>query len=406
MNLAFTIAIRYLFGKKSTNAINLITGISVLGIAIGTAALILILSVFNGFEGLMMSNLDRFNPQLKVSPLKGKFFDSQEDWIQQLDNQEGVEEYSLVIEEVALLEYGEKQQVGIIKGVDSRYTTVNDIEQAVKIGKVNFSDSDFGTYSIIGSGVSTSLNVSTQNKFTPLKIYVPNRRKKGALDKEFKSRPLLVSGVFSIQNERDNQYVLSSYDMVSQLLDLPSQVSAIEIKVHADADVDDVQQDLQKLVGETYQVQNRYQQDESFLRIMNIEKWSSYLIFAFTLILIIFNVVGSLWMIVLDKKKDLAVLQSFGAGKPLIRKIFYTEGALISLIGFGIGLFVAGIFYILQKQIGIITVPSGFAINSYPIEMKWTDVAIIFFTVMALGLLASIPATSRAARVSPYVRVE
>jgi lipoprotein-releasing system permease protein len=283
---------------------------------------------------------------------------------------------------------------------------VTTIQQAIQEGEVNFNDTDFGTYCIIGQGIHTSLNISLRNQFTPMKIYVPNRRKRGAIDKDFKARPLLVNGVFSIQNERDNQYVISSYLMVSALLDLRDQVSAIEIKVNDKMTTEEIVSQLSALAGVTYKVQNRYDQDESFLKIMNIEKWSSYLIFAFTLILIIFNVVGSLWMIVLDKKKDLSVLQSFGADKTLIKRIFYLEGGLISIIGFIIGLFLAITFYLLQKNVGLITVPDGFAISNYPIEMKSLDVLIVMATVLILGILASIPAAGRAGRVSPYVRVE
>lgn len=406
MPLALVIAWRYLVGKKSTNAINLITGISVLGIAIGTAALILILSVFNGFEGLMKGYLDKFNPDIKIVPIEGKFFDTSEEWIKQIAEVNGVKAYSFVIEEVALLEYGDKQQVGIIKGVDDKYIEVTSIAQAVQEGEVNFTDSDFGTYCIIGQGIYSSLNISLRNQFTPMKIYVPNRRKRGVLDKEFTSRPLLVNGVFSIQNERDNQYVISSYPMVSALLDLRDKISAIEIKINDKMTSEDIVLQLQSIVGDTYTVQNRYDQDESFLRIMNIEKWSSYLIFAFTLILITFNVIGSLWMIVLDKKKDLSVLQSFGADKTLIRRIFYIEGGLISIIGFLTGFFLAVTFYLLQKNVGLITVPDGFAISNYPIGMQSMDVFIVMFTVLVLGSLASIPAAARAGRVSPYVRVE
>lgn len=406
MSLALTIAWRYLVGKKSTNAINLITGISVVGIAIGTAALILILSVFNGFEGLMKGYLDKFNPDIKIVPKEGKFFPRSEIWMKQLNAVDGISSYSQVIEEVALLEYGDKQQVGIIKGVDEKYIAVTSIERAVREGEVKFQDTEFGSYCVIGQGIYASLNVSLRNTFTPLKIYVPNRNKRGVLDKDFKSRPLLVSGVFSIQNERDNQYVISSYDMVSALLDLRDQLSAVEIKLTDNYKSDDAQTALQSLVGDNYEVQNRYDQDESFLRIMNIEKWSSYLIFAFTLILIVFNVIGSLWMIVLDKKKDLSVLQSFGADKSLIKRIFYLEGMLIAIIGFGIGLFLALTFYLLQKNVGLITVPEGFAISNYPIEMKLSDVFIVMMTVLILGFIASIPAGGRAGRVSPYVRVE
>lgn len=406
MNLAFSIATRYLFGKKSTNAINLITGISVVGIAIGTAALILILSVFNGFEGLMKGYLDSFNPDLKIVATEGKFFDTSDVLSMDLKSIAGIEQMSVVIEEVALLEYNDRQQVGIIKGVDEEYLQTTSLENAIKEGSAIINDAELGEMCIVGMGIYNNLNISLLSKFRSLKIYVPNRKRKGPLDKDFKSRPLLVSGVFAIQNERDNKYAISSYDMVSRLLDLSGQASAIEIKLTAEANEKKVAQIIQKKLGSGFEIQNRYQQDESFLRIMNIEKWSSYLIFGFTLLLIIFNVIGSLWMIVLDKRKDLSVMQSFGAPKSLIKRIFYFEGSLISLLGFSIGFLFAIIFYILQKEIGIITVPDGFAIQSYPIDMRWTDVLIVWITVMLLGILASIPAAIRASRVSAYVRVE
>lgn len=405
MPISLSIALRYLFGKKSTNAINIITAVSVIGIAIGTAALILILSVFNGFEGLMKGYLDTFNPDLKIELTEGKFFYKDEPWIKEMAQIEGISKLSMTIEEVALLEYGDKQQVGIIKGVDEYFIETVPLKEAMRSGDIQFEDTEFGTYCIIGNGVSNLLNVNLQNRFTPLTIHVPNRKKK-IIDKDFKSRPLLVSGVFSIRNERDNQYVLSSYEMVSGLLDLYDKISAVEIKLHPDADQDDVIQRIEELLNDKYEVSNRYQQDESFLKAMSIEKWSSYLIFGFTLILIIFNVIGSLWMIVIDKKKDLSVLQSFGADKALIKRIFYWEGGLISFLGFGIGFVIAIIFYILQKNVGLITVPDGFAATSYPIELLWTDVFIIFLTVIILGFCASIPTSIRAARVSSYVRTE
>ncbi len=405
MPISLTIAIRYLFGKKSTNAINIITAVSVVGIAIGTAALILILSVFNGFEGLMRGYLDTFNPDFKIVPIEGKFFYKDEAWIKELEDIDGIEVVTSTIEEVALLEYGDKQQVGIIKGVDSSFINTVPIEDAMKSGSINFKSSEFGTYCIVGNGVSNILNINLQNRFTPLTIHVPNRRKK-IIDKDFKSRPLLVSGVFSIRNERDNQYVLSSYEMVSGLLDLYDKVSSVEIKSKSGADLSRIKRDISSIVPDTYEVKDRYQQDESFLKAMTIEKWSSYLIFGFTLILIIFNVIGSLWMIVIDKKKDLSVLQSFGASKVIIKRIFYWEGALVSLLGFLIGFIAALIFYVLQKNIGLITVPDGFSTTSYPIELLWTDVLIIFVTVIVLGICASIPTSIRAAKVSSYVRTE
>lgn len=405
MPLALSIALRYLFGKKSTNAINIITGISVVGIAIGTAALIIIMSVLNGFEGLMKSYLDTFNPDIKIVPAQGKFFYDDEPWLLQLADIPGITDYSKSIEEVVLLEYGDKQHVGIIKGVDEKYNSVNNLDKSIVEGNLDFSKSQYGNHAVIGRGVSNILNVSLDNLFTPLMAHVPKRNKK-ILDKEFKSRPLLARGVFSIKNERDNQYIIASYELVSGLLDLYNQISAVEVKLEEDIDQSEVMSNIEELVGTDFEVLDRYQQDKSFLRIMQVEKWSSYLILGFVLLLITFNVIGCLWMIVLDKKKDISVMQSFGGTKAFIKRIFYAEGLLISGLGFVTGFICASIFYLLQKKLDIISVPDGFATMSYPIEMRFTDVLVVLTTVLILGYLASIPAALRASRVSAQVRYE
>lgn len=406
MNFPLLVARRYLFGRKSTNAINIITGISVLGIAIGTAALILILSVFNGFEGMMRDYLDRFNPDLKIESTQGKYFAISDQLNHQIKTISGVESASQVIEEVALLEYDNKQQVGIIKGVDQEYKRATDIVEAIDAGEAIFEPSSQEHFATIGRGIYTNLNISLRNQLMSLKVFLPNRKKKGALDKDFRSRPLSVTGVFRINNERDNQYVITDYEVVADLLALAGQASAIELRVSPEADAEDVKEELQKSLGSDYRVLNRYQQDESFLKIMNIEKWMSYVIFSFTLLLIIFNVIGCLWMIVLDKTRDISVLQSMGTPKSMIKKIFLYEGGLISLVGFGIGLALALIFYGLQKTVGIINVPDGYTISAYPMELEAVDVLLVFVTVMVLGLLASLPASWRAARVTTFVRVE
>ena len=405
MPLSLSIAYRYLFGKKSTNAINVITGISVLGIAIGTAALIIIMSVLNGFEQVTRSYLDTFNPDIKIIPAEGKFFYNDEDWIAELGEVEGVEGFTKTLEEVVLLEYGDKQHVGIIKGVDEYHNDVINLQPAIVGGELDFSPSEYGSHAVIGQGVSNKLNVSLDNPFTPIMAHVPKRNKK-IFDKDFKSRPLLGRGVFSIKNERDNQYVITSYEVVSSLLDLYDQISAIELKMTDDASESSVLKAIRKLTGDKFEVLNRYEQDKSNLRIMKVEKWTSYLILGFVLILITFNVIGCLWMIVLEKKKDISVLQSFGGQKSFVKRIFYFEGLLISGFGFLIGFVGAVLFYFLQKQFDLIGVPEGFAITSYPIEMRFYDVVIVLLTVLVLGYLASIPAAARASRVSAQVRYE
>ena len=407
MNVSLQIARRYLFGKKKTNAINLITAISVLGIRIGTAALILILSVFNGFELLTKKNLDAFNPDFKITAKLGKFFQQDESRLQQLEKLPGIVSFSKTIEEVAHFEYNSRQQIGLVKGVDNYYLETTDLNLAINEGKALFTSDDGAAMAIVGNGVYNTLNIALSSKLESLRISVPNRRKRGALDRDFKSRSLLVSGVFMIRNERDNQYVIIDYDLAQSLLDLRGQVSAIEIKANENVGASEMRKSIASIYPEEdFEIMDRLQQDASILKVMNIEKWSSYLIFSFTLILIVFNVIGCLWMIVLDKKKDIAVLQSFGASKDMVRNIFLLEGLMISGLGFLIGLVVAGVFYVLQKTVGIITVPDGFTITNYPMEMELLDVIIILITVIVLGIVASVPAAFRARSVSAYVRME
>ena len=406
MNFPLKVAFRYLYGKKSTNAINIITAISVLGIAIGTAALILILSVFNGFEGLMKSYLDSFNPDFKITSTEGKYFSLDDTLKSQLESVIEIESYSYVLEELALFEYNNKQQIGTIKGVDENYLQSTDLESAITDGDARFYDQKIGDLAILGRGVSDNLNLGINNVVHSLKIYVPNRKKKFPGDKDFRSRPFVSSGVFEIRNERDNQYVITNYEAVASMLALSGEISAIEIRKKPEVTDSQIKQALRNAGINNYKIADRFQQDESFLKITNIEKWTSYLIFSFVMVLIIFNLVGCLWMIVLDKRKDISILQSFGATKSMVSRIFLYEGVLICVIGFGGGLIAAIIFYYLQIHFGIIGVPEGYSITSYPMEMRSTDVIIIGVTVSILGLLASIPAAMRAVRVSAYVRSE
>lgn len=406
MSFSLTVAIRYLYGKKNTNAINIITGISVFGIAIGTAALILILSVFNGFEGLMKSYLDTFNPDYKITSTEGKYFALTDSLRSHLDGIQGIEQYSIVLEELAFFEYNDRQRIGVIKGVDEHYLATTDLSKAIIDGKALFYDPQLGDMVVVGKGISDELNIGINNTLMSLKIHVPNRKKRFVGDKDFRTRPFLGAGVFQIRNERDEQYVLTNYQAVADMLALNGMVSAIEVRKSPETSDAALRLQLLRIGQEKYTVADRFEQDASFLKITNIEKWTSYLIFSFVMILIIFNLVGCLWMIVLDKRKDISILQSFGASKDMIKRIFLYEGMLISLLGFGLGLLVAIIFYMLQIHVGLIGVPEGYSISSYPMEMRSSDVLIIGVTVLIMGLLASWPAAMRAIRVSAYVRAE
>ena len=405
MRFAWYIARRYLFGKKSTNAINLITGISVLGIAIGTAALLLILSVFNGFEGLMKGYLDTFNPDFKIVAKKGKYFHLDSLKVEEIKDLDGIYSISKVIEEVSLMEYDERQLVGVIKGVDDQYGTTTRIDSAIIEGEYRDTHNGDLPYAIIGRGVYDNLNVSINDKYNTLKVFLPNRSRRGMLEKDFKSRSVDVTGVFAINNERDHQYIISDYTLVSDLLEQDGEVSAIEVRSDRGT-FPSLKENLQELAGSKFQVLDRIEQDQTQLKIMNIEKWYAYLIFSFVMLLIIFNLIGSLWMIVLEKRKDISVLQSMGANKKMVRNIFIMEGAMISLLGFSIGLAFSLLFYAAQSKYGIIGVPEGFSISSYPMILRFNDVVVILVTVLVLGLVASLPAVIRASKISAYVRVE
>ncbi len=408
MHLNIDIAKRYLFGKKSTNAINYITWISVIGIAIGTAALVLILSVFNGFQSFISGMYNSFNPDMKVIPYEGKYFALEEGQLAQIRQIDGVLAVTQTIEEVALFDYKDSQKPGIIKGVDSDYQYVTGIDSTITRGKFIVSD-DKVNYGVVGRVLSVNLSLNPSDNLTPISIYMP-MRKKGSLmskmGKEFKSMDLYPSGVFTVGGDTDAQYILATRSFVNKLLDQDDKISALELKLDSEADDQDVKNKITKIIGEGYVLKNRYEQDAAFLRIMNIEKWISFLIVTMVLLIIAFNMVGSLWMMVLEKKKDIAILRSMGYDTAKIRGIFMWEGMLISGIGVVIGIVIALTLYVLQKKYGLVGIPDGFMIDAYPIDIKWADFIIIIVTVLSIGALASLLPAVRAGRISASVRQE
>lgn len=403
MKLTFEIARRYLLGKKSNNAINLITWISILGITIGTAALILILSVFNGFESLLSSLFDSFNPDMKIVLDEGKSFEVDDTTIKKIEAIEGVKIVSKTIEEVALFEYKDAQEVGIIKGVDDNYNLATDIDSTVKKGKYILREGDIN-YAVIGAGMRNKLSINTSDKLTPISIHMPLRKKKGPLSKDFKTLEVYPSGVFSVQSEADLQYILSSYKFVNRLLSYDDRTSALELRLEEDYDEKQIRSNVTSILGDGYIVKNSYQQNEAYLKIMNIEKWVSYLIASLTMFMIAFNMVGCLWMIVLDKRKDISILKSMGMTSKKIKEIFMTEGMLIGSVGVVIGTILALIMYFLQKQFGLVSIPDGFMVRSYPIELKLTDFIIVIFTVLFISYIASILPARKAAKIESQLR--
>ena len=407
MNLPLKIARRYLFAKKSTNAINVITGISVFGLALGAAALVLVLAVFNGFEKLITGMMSNFNPDVKITVTKGKTFVSDTLKINQLRQLNGVEFLSETLEEIAFFEYDKSQAFGTLKGVDQNFHKINHIDTTVREGEYLLID-DKADYAVLGGGMRNQLGVYESSFATPLKVYMPKREETGILGKPFETRFLYPKGSFVIQTEFDNQYVLTNIDFMRELLNAPDEVSAFEIKLKKGIDVKQTLADIRLIMGDDFTVKDRYQQDEAFMKVMNIEKWMSYAILGLTILLVAFNMVGALWMIVLEKQKDITILKSMGATEKMIRNIFLNEGLLICLTGLALGFVLAmGLyFYHVYTEGGLVPLPPGFATDRYPVALKLTDFIVVSITVISIGMVASLPAAARAMRVASVTHEE
>jgi len=406
MKFSFRIARRYLFAKRSTNAINIITGISVLGVSIGTAALILVLSVFNGFEDLLAGLFGYFNPEVKIMPAKGKTFAVDSLQLTRLKAIPGVLYVSETLEEIAFFEYEGSQDFGVLKGVDSLFHKINGIDSTVQEGQYLLETAE-RNYAVVGAGLRNKLSINVLNPLATMTVYMPSIQQGGVLDKPFKSRLMYPAGTFAIQQDFDNQYILSNLSFVQDLLDVPpGTVSSLEIKCRPDVNINRVKTQVSTLLGSDFTIKNRYEQNEAFFKVMQLEKWMGYAITTLMLILMAFNTIGALWMIVLDKQKDISILKSMGADDRTIHQIFLLEGLLLTILGLLIGMGLAIVLYLLQKYLGIIRIPEGFLVETYPIAMRITDFLPVALTVLGIGLLASLAPARRAVQVPAFLREE
>lgn len=415
MNLPFKFARRYIFSKKSTNAINIISGISVFGICIGSMALIVIMSVFNGFEGLLGNLIGNFKPDIKITAVEGKVFVPDSSHLIQITALEGVEAVSKTLEEIALLEYDGVQNIGNIKGVDDYYVKVTSLDTCIRSGKYNIYDSlNKVHYAVIGQTLEYTLDIDIGNAFNrPLTVFMPKRTGKtlstSPTKKPFKKRQVYPAAIYAIQQSEYDNYVITNLDFVQELTAYKNgEISALEIRLNPDAHPETTRQAIVAIMGETYKIQNRYQQDEALYEITRLEKYVAYLIFAFTLILVAFNMVGALWMLVLEKKKDIATLKSMGATNQLIRQIFLAEGFLLSAIGLVMGCIIAAILCYLQQEYGLVQLSGSgdFIIDAYPVEMRIGDFVMVIFTVMAIGTAAAWIPAQRASKINKILRKE
>jgi lipoprotein-releasing system permease protein len=407
MNLPLKIARRYLFAKKSTNAINIITGISVFGLTIGTAALIIVLSVFNGFEDLILGLVSNFNPEVKVTAKAGKVFEADSTKIAQIENLLGVDKVAQTLEEVAFFEYKGAKDVGILKGVSDNFNEVTGIDTMIREGEFRLKDED-RNLAVLGVGMRNKLSTAVEDYLTPVTIYMAKKDAKSSrgINKAFRTKYAYPAGTFSVQAEFDQQYIFSSLELARSLMNYDKELSSLEISLKPNESVGQVISQIQTILGEEFLVEDRYQQDAEFLKLMNIEKWLGFAIVGLTLILVAFNLIGSLWMIVIEKKKDIAILKSMGATDNTVRNIFLNEGFLLSLLGLIIGTVLALTLYVLQKAYGIVPLDAGLVVQSYPISLRWTDLIAVAVLVIFVGMLATVPVAWKAKSIPAMIQEE
>jgi lipoprotein-releasing system permease protein len=391
MKLSYYIAKRYLFAKKSRNAINVISAVSVAGVAVGTMALIIILSVFNGLEKMVTGIFNTFDPDIKITASEGKTFIADSSKLKMLSKLEGVAVYSLTIEENALLKYGDRQYIATIKGVDKNYAGVTGIDSAMWEGEFVLEAENGRPYAVPGMGVAEYLGMRI-NFITPLNIILPRKTESLNLNPEnaLKSRFIFPSGIFQVEKEYDSRYVYVPLDFARELTDIEEGVTTLEIRFDEKADASAVQKNIRKIFDKGFEVQNRYEQQEIFYKVMKSERMAIFLILTLILIIASFNIIGSLTMLIIEKERDVEILKSLGADNTLIRKIFIFEGWLISIIGAAAGIILGFLICWLQQRYGLVKLHSeSLIMNSYPVVMKIKDFIIVPVTVLLIGYWAA-----------------
>ncbi len=405
MNLPLRIARRYLFAKKSTNAINMITGIAVLGLALGAAALILVLSAFNGLEELLFESYGAYNPDVLVSPEKGKSFPVDSATLTELRALEGIAAVSETLEEVAFFEHKDKQDFGIIKGVDEYFKRVTGIDSALREGRYDLFVNDRPA-AIMGVGMRSKLAVSVADPFASLTVYMAKDHPTGPFEKPFRERRIQPVGTLVLELDFNNEYVLAPLSFTRELLARQNEVTALEIDLEKGVELRNVKKEILEIMGPGFRLQDRYEQEESFIWLVKIERFLAYLIACLMVVLIAFNLIGALWMVVLEKKQDIAILRSMGCSEQNVRNIFLYEGGLLSLGGILLGFSLALILVFLQKQFDLITMPGSYLVEAYPVSLQWQDFILVALTVLFIGLLASLPPAIRAQRIGANIREE
>ncbi len=398
MNLALYIAKRYLFSKKRHNAINIVSLISMCGVVVGSIALVCVLSVFNGFQTVVEDLFSNFDAQIKIVATSGKVF--QPDSISHALTHPDIQHTCHVIEDNALLKFGEKQLPITIKGVPQDYTKVSGIDSILVEGEFSTKE---GSFNMAVGGIVLANTLGSGLRFVqPIWLYAPKRVgnvNPMMVDKAFNREHAFLTGIYMVQQEKyDNNFLIVPLELTRRLYDYTTEVTALELKLTENADESEVKSYIADKLGSQYKVLDRYEQQEEFFNMLQIEKWVTYLILSFILLIAIFNIVGSLSMLIIEKKDDVKILSSLGAEESLIKNIFLFEGWLISVVGAFIGIIIGVVLCYIQMEFGIIKLASTagtYLVDAYPVDLVLSDVIVIFLTVVSMGFFASYIATRR-----------
>ena len=394
MRLPFFIAKRYLVSKKSHNLINVISLISIIGLSVGTMALIVVLSVFNGFEDVIKSMYNTFNPDFVITPKTGKTIDYATFPSDELSGLTGIKGITEVVEEDALFRYGEKQHIAKLKGVSDNFAEMIPLDTLMTNGSFVLKEGNTN-FAVVGAGIAWYLDIYPSNISKLLSVYVPKRGNSSSFNfsNAFNNEVLHPAGVFSVQQEFDEKYVIVPIEFAKELLNYDSEITSLEVRITKNADEKSIQNNISKIIGNDFHVLNRAEQNKSLFNLLKSEKLAIFFILLFILILLSFNMIGSLSILILEKNKDVEILSFLGANQKTVKKIFISEGLLISIIGTILGLMLGLILILLQDNFGLLQLggsEGAFIISAYPVKLQVNDFIIVFFTVMAIGLLATI----------------
>jgi len=392
LNLSFYIAKRYLFSKKSHNAINIISLVAVCGVAVATMATVCALSVFNGFQGLVAGMFGAFDPELKITPVKGKVFNPETDLFLKIRSLSEIDLISESLEDNALLSYRGREVPIILKGVSNRFDSLVNFKSLLIDGDLEL-ERDSSNYALLGLGLANDLSVNAGFVF-PMQVYALKRKASVNLSNpgaSVISRYVYIGGVFRTnQAIYDKNYLITPIRLARELFDYEKEVSALEIKLKPGASVHSVQNQIQTVLGKGFLVKDRYQQQEDSFKMVSIEKWVTFLMLCFIMLIAIFNVTGSLSMLIIEKQADVLTLRNMGADNRLISRIFLFEGWMISIVGGIVGTILGVLLCLGQQHFGWLKLGTGanFAVDAYPVTVVFSDLLFVLFTVLATGFLA------------------